>query len=60
MPAPSDIAGFAFGQIMQTPTLPKTTLAGKTVVITGSNTGLGFECAKQVYVLSGAYVISSV
>lgn len=48
MPAASDIRQFMYGQLFQTPTLPNTTFAGKTVVITGGNSGLGFECAKQL------------
>ena len=38
------------GQLFETTKLPHTNFAGKTIVITGANTGLGFECAKQVYV----------
>lgn len=53
MPAFSDILQFMRGQLLETPTLPKTSFAGKTVVITGANQGLGFECAKQVYVVLG-------
>ena len=51
MLAPSDILQFLRGQPLQTQTLPKASYAGKTVVITGANTGLGLECAKQLYVL---------
>ncbi|KAF7193787.1 Short chain dehydrogenase atnD [Pseudocercospora fuligena] len=51
MPAPSDILQFMPGQLFQTPTLPNTSFKGKTVVITGANTGLGFECAKQLIAL---------
>ena len=49
MPATSDIIQYFRGQLFQMPVLPKVDLSGKTVVITGANTGLGFECAKQLY-----------
>ena len=48
MPAVSDILQFMRGQLFETPRLPDTNFAGQTVVITGANTGLGFECAKQL------------
>lgn len=48
MPAPSDILRFMRGQLFETPQLPNTTFDGQTIVITGANSGLGFECAKQV------------
>lgn len=52
MPAPSDVLQFMRGQLFQTPTYDKdTNLNGKTIVITGANTGLGFECAKQLYAI---------
>jgi hypothetical protein len=46
--APSDISQFMRGQLFQTPRLPKVDFAGKTVVVTGANSGLGFECAKHL------------
>ncbi|QIW97078.1 hypothetical protein AMS68_002596 [Peltaster fructicola] len=57
MPAPSDILSFARGQLLQSPSLPQTSFAGKTIVITGANTGLGFECAKQVAALGASTII---
>jgi hypothetical protein len=48
MPAASDILQFFRGQLFETPSLPNTSFAGKTVVITGANQGLGYECAKQL------------
>jgi retinol dehydrogenase-12 len=48
MPAASDILQFMHGQLFQTPQLPKVDFTGKTVVVTGANSGLGFECAKHL------------
>jgi hypothetical protein len=50
MPALSDILRFQRGQLFITPVLPKTDLSGKIYAITGANTGLGLECAKQLFV----------
>lgn len=47
MPAPSDILQFVRGQLFETPTLPKHSFAGQTIVVTGANTGLGLQCAKH-------------
>ncbi|KAF2717960.1 NAD(P)-binding protein [Polychaeton citri CBS 116435] len=57
MPATSDILQFLRGQIFQTPTLPKVTFVGKTVIVTGGNSGLGFECAKQLIHLNVSTLI---
>jgi hypothetical protein len=46
--APSDISQFVRGQLFQTPRLPKVDFTGKTVIVTGANSGLGFECAKHL------------
>ena len=48
MPAASDILQFMRGQLFQTPQLPKVDFTGKTVVVTGADSGLGFECAKHL------------
>lgn len=48
MPAASDILQFMRGQLFQTPELPNVDFTGKTVVVTGANSGLGFECAKHL------------
>lgn len=48
MPAASDILQFMRGQLFQTPQLPNVDFTGKTVFVTGANSGLGFECAKHL------------
>ncbi|KAK4501934.1 hypothetical protein PRZ48_007744 [Zasmidium cellare] len=57
MPAAPDILQFLRGQLFQTPQLPNKSFAGKTVVITGANTGLGFECAKHLIQLNVSNLI---
>jgi hypothetical protein len=50
MPTAKDIRIFMKGQAFGSTHIPKDTdFSGKTVVITGANTGLGFECAKHMY-----------
>ena len=48
MGLPSDIIQMNIGQIFQTAILPKTDLTGRTIIVTGANTGLGFEAAKHL------------
>jgi retinol dehydrogenase-12 len=38
------LMGQAFGKL----SIPDLDLTGKTVVVTGANTGLGFECVKHL------------
>ena len=49
MPSAADLSEFFYGQLAQTPPVPTTSFAGRTVIITGGNSGLGFEAAKQMY-----------
>jgi retinol dehydrogenase 12 len=44
-----DLRQFFVGQAFGSTSIPKgADLSGKTVVVTGANTGLGFECAKHL------------
>ncbi len=42
------------------PTSPQTTIAGRTFIVTGANTGLGFEAAKHLALLGASRVILAV
>ena len=42
------------------PTNPQTTIAGRTFIVTGANTGLGFEAAKHLALLGASRVILAV
>ena len=44
----ADVARFLHGQLFQTPPSPTTDLAGRTVVVTGANSGLGLDCARHL------------
>jgi retinol dehydrogenase 12 len=48
MPALGDIVQFFGGQFFGSTQFPHTDLTGQTMIITGANSGLGFECAKQL------------
>lgn len=48
------------GQPQIPPTPPGTSLAGKTIIITGGNTGMGFEAARQFLILKASTVIITV
>ncbi|KAI1608542.1 hypothetical protein EDD37DRAFT_653843 [Exophiala viscosa] len=52
-----DVIQMNVGQILQTPTVPAVDFTGKTVVITGANTGLGLEAAKHIYSLNASHLI---
>jgi len=51
MGLPGDILQMQRGQIFQTPFVPSVDLTGQTIIITGANSGLGFEAAKHLSVL---------
>lgn len=52
---------FLHRQLFKTPTLPQNVdLKGKTVIVTGSNTGIGLECARQLLDLGASKLIIAV
>lgn len=57
MPALADIFDMLYGQALQRPWLPKKDLSGKTIMVTGSNVGIGFEVVKHLYVGTGTVQI---
>ena len=60
MSAVSFFLRFIYHQLIITPPLPKTDFSGQTIVITGSNTGLGLEAAQHVVRLRAKKVILAV
>lgn len=48
MPTAPDIYRFLSSQALGRTVLPDVDLSGKTIVITGANTGLGFDTAKHL------------
>lgn len=52
MGLPWDILQMNIGQIFHASTLPSSDLSGQTIIITGANTGLGFEAAKHLLAAS--------
>lgn len=48
MPSPTDVARLLRGNAFGRPYIPDVSFAGKTIIITGSNTGLGFDAAIHV------------
>ena len=51
---------FFISQLFITPPYPKTLFSGQTIIVTGSNVGLGFEAARHFARLDAAKVILSV
>lgn len=54
------IRTFLYSQLFVTPLYPADSFAGKTVIVTGSNVGLGFEAARHFYRLNAAKLILAV
>ena len=52
--------GFIYSQLFITPEFPKKSFKGQTVIVTGSNVGLGFEAARHFTRLDAAKVILAV
>ncbi|KAE8337308.1 hypothetical protein BDV24DRAFT_140255 [Aspergillus arachidicola] len=60
---PNLIAGlrtFFYSQLFVTPSYPESSFADQTVIVTGSNTGLGLEAARHFYRLNCARLILAV
>lgn len=45
MPTAGDMQQFLGGQTFGSTFLPNVNLLGKTIIVTGANTGLGYACA---------------
>lgn len=61
MPVPFPfLGGFLYRQLLVTPPKPKTRFDDKTVIVTGSNVGLGLEAARHFARLGAARVILAV
>lgn len=58
---PGGVFAFFYSQFFVTPTLdPSTTFAGQTIIVTGSNIGLGRDTARQLAHLGASKVIIAV
>ncbi|RDA86149.1 hypothetical protein CP532_3041 [Ophiocordyceps camponoti-leonardi (nom. inval.)] len=61
MPVPLPfLGGFLYRQLLVTPSKPKTRFDGQTIIVTGSNVGLGFEAARHFGLLGASRVILAV
>lgn len=56
----SELGGFLYRQLLVTPPVPKTRFDDKTIIVTGSNVGLGLEAARHFARLGAARVILAV
>lgn len=56
----SMLGGFLYRQLLVTPPVPRTRFNGKTIIVTGSNVGLGLEAARHFCRLGAARVILAV
>ncbi|MCJ1438202.1 hypothetical protein MMC27_007589 [Xylographa pallens] len=56
----SEIFKFVYSQLFVTPPYPETDFSGQTVIVTGSNVGLGFEAARHITRLNAEKVILAV
>lgn len=52
--------GFLYSQLFVTPAAPTTSFTGQTIIVTGSNTGLGREAARHFAQLNAAKIILAV
>lgn len=57
---PSAFASFVYRQLTASVPVPQQSFLGQTVIITGANTGLGFEAAKHIVRLGAEKVILGV
>ncbi|KAK4169599.1 retinol dehydrogenase 14 [Cladorrhinum sp. PSN259] len=55
-----DLLVFLYSQFFGTPSYPKTSFAGKTIIITGANSGLGLEASRHFYRLGASKLILAV
>lgn len=61
MPVPlPELPGFLYRQLLVTPPVPKTRFDSQTIIVTGSNVGLGLEAARHFARLGAARVILAV
>jgi len=48
MPSAADMRQFLGGQLLEMPRMPSTSFEGQTVIVTGANSGLGFDASKHL------------